>query len=89
MNLELDAPQFFLASSAGFFSKIQCGKTHAPYKLFSSADIIDSISMSYCFPPLFYAAVSITFDLVFHIMFLLSMSPPIPKSAGDQRRASE
>ena len=61
-------------------SKIQCGKTHAPYKLFSSADIIESISMSYCFPPLFYAAVSVTFNIVFHIYvftFYVSSHPRI------------
>lgn len=44
-------PSVFLDIFLYFFSKIKCGKVHAPYKLFSSADTLDSISISYCFPP--------------------------------------
>ena len=73
------APQFFLASSSGFFSKIKCGKTHAPYKLFSSADITESISMSSCFPPLSSVAVNVTFELVFHIYVFIFYVPSHPQ----------
>lgn len=88
-NLNLNwCSSVLLASCSGFFFKDTMWENTCPYKLFSSADILESISMSYCFP-LFYVAVSITFDLVFHTYVFVFYVPSHSQICRGLRRAAE